>query len=173
MTRRWLELTLLPCLGVAGCQPADRPAPTVVDLPDVSVSAASTGEVLPRRAPDPLGWYSTKHEVTHVCDEPDWCVQEVTDGLFVASHEAGLMVDVELVQTNFHTCTWSGVMKPTGDQRSWGFAEGDCEIALELKGNSLILRSDGCREYCGARAHLEAEFLLSSKAQAPPEKRER
>ena len=97
-----------------------------------------------------------------VCDGGDWCEETVTDVLDVQKAAGGLMVRIELVQTNAHTCTFEGELEPSGD-RAWSHrakaGEEPCELTLTWREPELSIRSEGCRDYCGARASLFADFV--------------
>lgn len=138
-----------------------------VELPTVSATSRPSAAALPRLPADWTGWYSASHSVSHVCDSPEWCTQEVSDSLRITQQGEDLSVEIELVQTNFHTCNWQGVMKQEMEGR-WEFSEPECALMLELKGNLFRLSADGCREYCGARAYLSGDFLLASRSNRAP-----
>ncbi len=161
-------VTIVLSLSIAACSSS---APTAeqatVELPTVSATSRPSAVTLPRLPADWTGWYSASHSVSHVCDNPDWCEQEVSDSLRVTQQGEDLSVEIELVQTNFHTCNWQGVMKQEMEGR-WEFSEPECALMLELKGNLFRLSSDGCREHCGARAYLSGDFLLASRSNRAP-----
>jgi hypothetical protein len=170
----WRSLWVAAVLGWVSCgAPAERAeSPVVVNVKAGAAPAASgepSGDIAERRPALTLaGWYTTPHEIMHVCDAPDWCTAEVTDGLFIEDHAEGITVAIELVQANFHICEWRGLMVARPDRHSWVFAETDCELILDLHGDTLKVKSEGCRDYCGARAYLEAEFSRSSRVDERP-----
>ena len=117
-----------------------------------------------------FGAYRAPHPVMMVCDGGDdgWCEEQVVDALDVgAAGGDSLTVTVELIQTNGHTCSFSGTMAadPAAPPpaRGWRFdgkdeGDGPCALTLQHSGDLLILAADGCRYYCGARASLDATF---------------
>ena len=111
--------------------------------------------------------YQLQHEVTYVCDEPDWCEDEVTDSLSIKQDGDSLQVKIELVQTNYHTCHWEGRLTQTARDK-WGTAQDGCSVELTIQTDKLSVTSDGCRDYCGARAYLE-EVFPRDNATAPGE----
>jgi hypothetical protein len=163
----WLLVVIGP--WVAACSgSATAPELATVLLPSSSAASRPSALALARLPADWSGWYSAPHEVSHVCDNPDWCVQEVSDSLRLAQQGNDLQVEIELVQTNFHTCTWHGAMTSGPVEGRWEYSEPECALVLELKGNLFRLSSEGCREYCGARAYLSAEFAVASRSSRPP-----
>ena len=109
-----------------------------------------------------------------VCDgDEGWCPEKDEDVLEIrAAAEGALAITVELVQTNAHTCGFEGTLVPSTSTvpgtRVWRYqavvpdgADADaeaCTLDLAADATSITLTSDGCREYCGARAHLDASF---------------
>ena len=97
-----------------------------------------------------------------VSDDPDWCEQEVKDSLTIEpAKDAGVTIAVELVQANAHICTFEGTLAKAGDQVwEWRATDGEAACHLQLRWglDTLKLSSEGCRDYCGARASLEATF---------------
>lgn len=125
-------------------------------------------------APNPAvrsidGEYVARHEIQLVCDgEPDgWCMEQVEDTMTIRERaNNGIAVALELVRTNAHTCSFEGALERTldgeGSTRRWQFQAEDeefpCSLVLEQARGRVTIRADGCREYCGARASLDAEF---------------
>lgn len=118
--------------------------------------------------PSIAGTYSAPHTVMMVCSEnaDGWCEESVADAMTVI--DAGddrLDVTIDLVQTNGHTCTFSGALTldTAASTRRWVHHsddpdEGACDLSLEHADAELRLASEGCRYYCGARASLDATF---------------
>ena len=89
----------------------------------------------------------------------------------------GLAITVELIQTNAHTCGFEGTLAPSTSTVPgtcvWRYqavvpdgedAEAEaCTLALAADATSITLTSEGCREYCGARAHLDASFARAGR----------
>jgi hypothetical protein len=147
------------CLAMACAAPRPTLAsePVVEVRPAPSAESSADGAVNLRRARALDGVYRWPHEVTYVCDEPDWCTEDVTDTLTIRQHSDGLQIKIELVQTNYHVCNWEGVLRAVA-QDTWGSETKGCSIELKLEPEKIRISSAGCRDYCGARAHLEAEF---------------
>jgi hypothetical protein len=168
MTRSAAGLILFGCVS-HDAEPATTPS-VVVDLPaspDLPTSATSSAPG-PGLALDELtGRYFQAHEVQHVCDSPDWCVAEVEDSLVLESRGARVSARIELVQTNYHLCTWEGELVRGGDGKSWESVQPECTVSLRLEERALELTSEGCREHCGARAHLIASFPRDSRSPVP------
>jgi hypothetical protein len=149
---------------LAGCSGA---APTPTPTP-----AAGGGDALENQAPttdeDPnvpdglvVGTYVSPHTVMVVCDDPDWCEQQVEDTMRVtASRDDTASVFIELVQANAHSCTFEGTLgRASEDTWKWKAPLGEPECVLTLvAGDDITITSEGCREYCGARASLDATF---------------
>lgn len=103
-----------------------------------------------------------------VCSEGEdgWGEESVEDAMTVT--ETGtdrIDISIELVQTNGHTCTFSGTLTldTRAATRRWTHhsideLEGTCDLTLEQSDTALELQSEGCRYYCGARASLDATF---------------
>jgi hypothetical protein len=155
---RLLLLALLAACG--GSSPAPRTA---------VISNTPTGE--PPDAPRPIaGAYSAPHTIQLVCHESDegWCEEEVSDEMTIRDAGGGRIdVAIELVQTNAHTCTFEGTLAPdpaaAPADRRWTFSsnddvEGPCKVTLTAGADGVELDSEGCRYYCGARAHLASSF---------------
>lgn len=152
-------------LWLACSAAAPAPAPPVGNV----VAAGSA-------APPPsiAGAYRQPHEIQMVCDQPDgWCPEQVEDTLVVRDAGGGqVAVEIELMQTNGHSCSFAGTLAPVADapaaEPQWRFHladgdEGPCTLTLTLTsvaapGDLLRLASDGCRYHCGARASLDATF---------------
>lgn len=129
--------------------------------------------------PGLTGRYELPHEVRMVCDGEDgWCEEMVEDSLEIRdAAEGALAITVELVQTNAHTCGFEGTLAPSTSTvpgtRVWRFqrvlAEGDdpeadaCALDLAADASSITLTSEGCREYCGVRAQLDARFPRTTR----------
>ena len=148
--------------GLAGlvvlvsCSSTPKPAPTPgPDEPNIAPADAG-----PKKLPL-SGTYLREHTVPVVCDKPDWCDQPVIDVLRISEGARGALdVRIELVQTNAHTCTFEGRLTETGPAQ-WEYAkdgEYPCKVTFTVKANQLSFESEGCREYCGARAHLMGSF---------------
>lgn len=155
--RRWGSWLVL----CAGCGSVAEDQPRVAS-PVVAVEAVDERPT-PSPEPEPAedrysGVYTATHEVTYVCESPDWCTGEVTDRLTLEAVEGGLAVEVELTQANYHVCNWRGRMIHRQKQGGWVFEEADCRLELTATDEELRLRSEGCRDYCGARASLHADF---------------
>lgn len=116
-----------------------------------------------------FGAYRAPHPVMMVCDGGDdgWCEEQVEDTLDIGDAGGGrLEVTIELIQTNGHTCSFSGTLVPdpaAAPARGWRFdgkdeGDGPCALTLQHTGAELQLAADGCRYYCGARASLDATF---------------
>jgi len=158
MTRSPLPVALA-AVALAACAPPP-PAPPVI--------GSTGGEPAPASAPlpPPRGTYYQPHTIEMVCDQPDWCEEEVTDALTARPIAGGrLAVTIELVQTNAHTCTFEQELEPVpGDRRRWRFHagedhdEGPCDLVVIREPDRIDVESEGCRYYCGARAYLEASF---------------
>lgn len=137
-------------------------------------SAVATDAPPPRRTAIALsGHYRSAHEIRMVCDGDQrqdadgWCKETVEDTLRVRELANGsIEVAIELVSTNAHTCSFEGTLERTLDSQSarrWRFdAENDeefpCSLVVEHARGKLTVTSEGCREYCGARATLDAVF---------------
>jgi hypothetical protein len=156
---RTLAVALVALTSAAACgasAPASvaPPSNTPVSVVDPPVAMA--------------GSYSAPHTVMMVCEGGDdgWCEESVADAMTIT--EVGrerLDVEIELVQTNGHTCTFAGTLAldPAASTRRWihhsvDELEGTCDLSLEHAGGELRLQSEGCRYYCGARASLDATF---------------
>ncbi len=149
------SISLAAC-GAAPSQPQAAGQPVVDVQPPAKSAPSSEASAAPGRV-DLSGTYSSEHEVTYVCDKPDWCTQKVTDGLSVEQLPGKLKVKIELVQANYHVCNWEGEMTEGSGDR-WEFSEPECELVLQVSPDTLSITSEGCREYCGARAYLQAKF---------------
>ena len=164
--RRALPLLALACSPAAGTgSPSAAQSPT---RPVVTISAPESTDAppapeLPTAKREPLsGLYLREHEVTYVCEEPDWCRAKVTDTLRIDETPSEFGVRVELVQTNHHICTWQGRLNRSR-QDLWEHHEENCELELQVTATEITITSVGCREYCGARAHFEATFDRASR----------
>jgi len=161
---------LASSFAVAGlwgaCGGADTPAgkPNLAALAAESATdpAAAPESAAPAAPTAPIGSYRASHTVMVVCDDPDWCEEEVSDSLEIRStSDGGLDVSIELVQTNDHMCSFEGILRRKSEREwEWQAPEGDpeCHLWLRWRADSLAVSSQGCREFCGARASLEAEF---------------
>jgi len=114
----------------------------------------------------PVGDYARKHTIWMVCDSPDGCEEEVSDSLRIATSTDGAIdIRIELVGANAHICTFEGVLGRVAD-RAWQYrapaSEAECLLDLEWTETELVVSSEGCRDYCGVRAYLDAKFPFSS-----------
>lgn len=128
----------------------------------------------PKRATSSLsGDYSAPHTIRMVCDggqpqDPDgWCEENVEDTMTIRERVNGSIdVAIELVGTNAHTCSFEGTLERTVDgeasARRWRFQSDDeespCSLVIEHAAKLVTIRAEGCREYCGVRASLDAAF---------------
>ncbi len=161
---RWRAAPLFLLVACSASPPpaASNPVVQVQSAPGEDAPADSGANLRRERALD--GVYRWPHEVTYVCDEPEWCTEEVNDTLTIRQEVDGLQIKIELVQTNYHVCNWEGRLSPSGRDK-WHAAEEDCSIELSLDPNTIRITSAGCRDYCGARAYLEAEFPRDQAAE--------
>ena len=155
--------------AVFACTSTPAPVPPVTPPPATATAAR----------PSLVGTYREPHEIKMVCDgDEGWCDEKVEDVLEIrAAADGALAITVELVQTNAHTCGFEGTLAPSTSTvpgtRVWRFqrvlAEGDdpeadaCALDLAADASSIPLTSEGCREYCGARAHLDARFPRAAR----------
>ena len=148
--------------------------------PPAPVAPVTPPPATPRAArPALAGTYREPHEIKMVCDgDEGWCDEKVEDVLEIrAAADGALAITVELVQTNAHTCGFEGTLVPSTSTvpgtRVWRFqrvlADGDdaeaeaCTLDLAADASSITLTSEGCREYCGMRAHLDARFPRTAR----------
>ncbi len=114
-----------------------------------------------------------------VCDQPppgeDMCIEQAEDTLSVRRVSPGtLAVTIELVQTNGHTCTFDEKLRHAKtsqpDSQRWTFSSSDedspCTLDLVEQGGHISISSNGCRDYCGVRATLDAQFDTASSCAA-------
>jgi hypothetical protein len=158
---------VLPALGVhlallVACGSSSRPA---AEPPLGNTAPADTGPTAATLA----GSYLAPHDIEVTCDGPDgWCPETVDDTMTVRdAGEGRVALEIELIQTNGHTCNFSGTLAPVppaaGAVAQWQFLdpseeEGPCTLTLAASADTLTVTSDGCRYYCGARASLDATF---------------
>jgi hypothetical protein len=155
----WIAL-----LAGLGCKTEPARAPSVIELPTQVDSPKAASAPPPERPVLGLsGRYQANHEVMEVCDAPDGCTAEVTDSLVLETNADRAKARIELVQTNLHTCNWEGELRRGADPNRWESVEPDCSVSVIVERDTLRLESDGCRDYCGARAYLSAEFPRSSR----------
>jgi len=156
---------LAAVLAVVAC--SSPPAP-------VTPGATPPGPPPAAASPSLVGTYQASHTARMVCDgDEGWCDEMVEDNLEVrAAPEGALAITVELVQDNGHSCSFEGTLAPSSSTvpgtRVWRFqavipeggdADADaCTLDLAASATTITLTSDGCREYCGVRAQLDAEF---------------
>ncbi|MEZ4222952.1 MAG: hypothetical protein R3B13_18560 [Polyangiaceae bacterium] len=156
-----LALLLSACGGPGSHAPASAPAAVAVPSQPASPGAADDQEDAappsPNRNARIAGEYRVEHEVSYNCDLPEWCTGPVTNSLTVKQERDDIVVEIQLVHTNMHTCTWQGTLSARAQDR-YEFSEPDCDLSLTVTPTTLQLRSEGCREYCGARAYLEGDF---------------
>ncbi len=151
-------------LSVAACGGAPAAAP-----PPILDNAAAPGAA--SVPPSLAGRYVAVHPIMVTCSGPDgWCEEPAEDTLVVRDLGDGrLAIEVEVLATNAHSCTFEGELAPVvdgpSDVRRWRFAGvdellGACEVVLahDPARRRLEVSSDGCRYYCGARASLDAGF---------------
>lgn len=155
----------LLAVALAACTSSPAPIAPGATPPGPPPAAAS---------PSPVGTYVASHTARMVCDEDGgWCDQNVEDNLEIRAAPGGaLAIAVELVQDNAHTCGFEGTLVPSTSTvpgtRVWRYqavvpdgedAEAEaCTLDLAATATSITLSAEGCREYCGVRAHLDAEF---------------
>jgi len=162
MPLRWSVVIACAAATVAACSSAPAPAtgaPPEKPIEDPALDAAPA-------VPQPVtGTYINTHTIHVVCQNPDWCEEEVDDVMRIREVNGGLELRVELVQANAHTCTFENVVNEVETPeagRRWRFEikeeSNECVLTLDHKDGSLSLNSEGCRYYCGARAHLMATF---------------
>ena len=109
------------------------------------------------------GGYRATHVIGYVCEEAADCTAEVLDELELRVDGDGIEMWVSLVQANYHVCEWRGRL--SADQKRGGrvHQSAECQLMLIASDDALRLRSEGCREYCGVRAHLYADFPRASQ----------
>lgn len=102
----------------------------------------------------------------------DWDPIKTTDCLLL---KRGKDNEVEfrfnLIQTNAHLCTMSGIATAEADQLKYfsdsADGENECQLSIKFKSNTIELIDIGnqCRQlYCGARGAISGnQFLRSSK----------
>lgn len=162
-------IALLPLALGCGGGPVPVATPAVDNHADEDLAASTSL----------TGVYRDDHEIAVVCSEsPDgWCNERVTDSLILRQRDDGaLLVAIDLTQTNAHSCSFSGVMLPVspaelddGVDAQWRFAQAGadedagCLAHLTLDGPQLTVTADGCREFCGARASLDASFAVATR----------
>ena len=166
-----MRRALLACLpAVLAC--SSTPAP-------VTPGSTASGPPSAAASPSLVGTYTASHTARMVCDEEGgWCDEKVGDNLEIRAAPAGaLAISVELVQDNAHTCTFEGTLAPSASTaagtRTWRYqrvlADGDdaeadaCTLDLAADATSITLTSEGCREYCGVRAQLDARFPRAAR----------
>jgi hypothetical protein len=158
-------------LGAFGACGATSPPPRAAAIANTS----GEGDTVP-----PLtGAYHDRHEIMVVCgDNPDgWCAEMVSDSLILREGDAGgVYVAIGVLQTNAHSCTFEGELTardpaelPAGVDEAWRVVEparddgdGGCTLDLARTGAELVITSEGCRDYCGARASLDASFSTAT-----------
>lgn len=167
-----VRVAILPVFVLlCGCSGAQEPAPSPA-LGELAKEGTESTEK-PTEAPKatkekPLyGSFESAHTVMVVCEKPDWCETKVTDTLKISEAADGrLELAIGLVQANAHTCTFEGRLDPvSADEWEYRTPEpagerGACHLRLTRKDRQLLVRSTGCREYCGARASLHADFEI-------------
>ena len=132
--------------------------------PNTPVENTGEGEAPP--AIEIVGTHVAPHSIEVVCNDPSgWCTEGVEDTMVVRdAGEGRIAVEIALLQTNAHSCTFEGTLEPVrGQDGAWHMdelAEGEwpCALDLRVEGETLRLTSEGCRLYCGARASLDATF---------------
>ncbi|MBT8492562.1 MAG: hypothetical protein KJO07_05845 [Deltaproteobacteria bacterium] len=157
-------LSSLPVIALAACA-SSSPEPDEPKMQELAGDSAEPKPAAEDPAPaptSPAGSYRSAHTIMVVCDKPDWCKQEVTDTLELAdTGDGALAAKIELVQANAHICTFENTVTRVGDRRwQWSAPDGEpsCVLTLDWKLSSVVITSDGCREFCGARAVLDASF---------------
>jgi hypothetical protein len=124
--------------------------------------------------------YRRTHVIRYVCDGGDdgWCDAGADDTLVIHDARAGaIAVEIELMQTNGHSCTFDGVLAPVRTLAhgvsAWVFDHADddeedaCTLTLERSAAAIRISSDGCRSYCGARASLDVTFAETDRLREP------
>jgi hypothetical protein len=116
-------------------------------------------------APSVVGSYQASHDIEVVCSDPSgWCTEHVADTLIVRdAGDGALDVEIELIQTNAHSCSFSGTLALV-EPGVWRFhsdedaEDGACTLTLTAIATELTIAAEGCRYYCGMRASLDATF---------------
>lgn len=132
-----------------------------------------------RPAPRDLDGYYWLDDAVPVFDaeQQDWYDEEVTDCLRIKTLSNGRVAfQVNVVQTNAHSCTMTGVAEREGDaivfRGSRADYPGGCELRIEAQEGRLVLhdRDLRCREHaCGARAGLDqVAFPRANRKQEGP-----
>lgn len=163
--------------GCSGASSSRASAPSAATGPNRSDKAASSADpsaqVALTGAAMSDGKYVEPHVVMVVCENPDWCEEEANDVLTV-KHLPGeaIAVGIELIQANAHMCTFEGTLAASGPG-TWSWTEPNadedpCTVTLSVVADAIVVDSEGCRAYCGARASLMARFPLSSLESAAP-----
>ncbi len=160
---RTISIVMLLAAAASGCW-SQRPVPR--NTPVEHVAPREPPAVVSRAAA-----YRSTHSIRMVCDD-GWCDAAADDTLVI--HDArrgGIRVEIELTQTNAHTCSFEGELAPMPQAREgvqvWAFdeedEEGPCSLTLERSATQVAVRSDGCRYYGGARASLDVTFAETDR----------
>lgn len=161
--RRWLwAIAGLLCACGGAETPDKRPGLAAVAAENAAVPSGPRGPAGPASPSTPAGSYRYPHTVMVVCDDPNWCEEEVTDSLDIeARFDGAIEVKIELVQANAHMCSFEGTLGRS-NEREWEWrapdGEEECHLSLRWRSDAISVSSEGCRDFCGARAHLEGEF---------------
>lgn len=164
---RTLSFAVALTSAATGCWTHDAP---VRRTPIVNVAPAPPKRVVSSLA----GEYRRSHMIRIVCDGgvDGWCDAAADDVLTIQDTRRGaIAVEIELTQTNAHSCSFEGelapVRSPPPGVKQWVFDHDDedapCTLTLEKTASEITIRSESCRDYCGARASLDATFALTNR----------
>lgn len=164
---RTFSIAVALASAATGCWTHDAPARRT---PIVNVAPAAPKRVVSSLA----GEYRRSHMISVICDGgvDGWCDAGAEDVLTIQDTRRGaIAVQVELMQTNAHSCTFEGelapVRSPPPGVQQWVFDHedevGPCTLTLEKRGSEIAISSESCRYYCGARASLDATFALTDR----------
>ena len=156
----------------------EDPAPAETSATDETSSANETtaaNETTPETTPEAKtsieGGYAWNH-IVEVFDGEEPADEEVTDCLSIKQGDEPDRISFafELVHTNAHTCSMSGVATADGENR-WVYIEENeeegfsCRLEIVASDKTIELKDpSGCRDYyCGARGYIDgASFERST-----------
>ncbi len=163
----FLPLFVLSCGGGGQTQPAEMPLETPAKAVPTTAAIAETPTTLAPADTSalPLGEFRSSHPVFESRENPDGCETKVDDVLTIAAKGEGRIdVSLETYADFDHECSFKGELQKVDETHWTGLhedqEEGACTLSLHYQGDQILVSSEECRGWCGARASMDGSYSV-------------